>query len=193
MFTGIIQKTGLIKAKTEHTLTIQAPLKNLKKGASIAVNGACLTITKKTQGCFSMNVVPETLRVTTLGMLKKGDRVNLELPMQAGGLINGHIVQGHIDTIGTIKTITQEGENKIYRIALPQNWSTHIVHKGSIAVDGVSLTISKAGSDFFEVAIIPYTFEHTLFQKYTKGTLVNIEFDIMGKYILNYAQKFFAK
>ncbi len=190
MFTGIIQKTGFIKAKTDSTLTIQAPFRNLKKGASIAVNGVCLTIAKKTQGCVSMNVVPETLRITTLGMLTKGDRVNLELPLKAGAFLDGHIVQGHIDTVGKIKTITQNGENKIYRIVIPQHWNTHIVQKGSIAVDGVSLTISKQGKNFFEAAIIPYTFEHTLFQKYTKGALVNIEFDIIGKYILNYAQKF---
>lgn len=192
MFTGIIQKTGFIKAKTNNTFTIQTPFKSLKKDASIAVNGVCLTVTKNTQGSLSMNVIPETLRVTTLGMLKKGDRVNLEFPVKAGAFLDGHIVQGHVDTIGKIQAITRTGDDRIYRIALPQNWNTHIVQKGSIAVDGVSLTISKEGEDFFEVAIIPYTFEHTIFHTYTKETPVNIEFDVMGKYILKYAQKFCA-
>ncbi|KKT35817.1 MAG: Riboflavin synthase, alpha subunit [Parcubacteria group bacterium GW2011_GWA2_44_12] len=193
MFTGIIQKTGIIKAKTGKALTIQTPFKSLKKSMSIAINGVCLTITKNAGGCVSMNVIPETLRVTTLGNLQKGSKVNLELPLRYNEFVGGHIVQGHIDTTGKIQEITQAGNDTIYRIEVSQNWNTHIVQKGSIAVDGVSLTVSKAGNNFFEVAITPYTFEHTLFQKYTKGTLVNIEFDVMGKYILNYAQKFYAQ
>ena len=181
MFTGIIQKIGTVKKKSEKSLMFQGFFNGLKVGSSIAVNGTCLTITKIDGDKFSSYLMQETLEVTTLGGLKEGGHVNLEPPMRADSFVEGHFVQGHVDTIGKITSI----KNMVYKIEYGKKWNKFAVRKGSIAIDGVSLTVSKKGDGFICVSIIPHTFKNTIFHIYKAGANVNIEFDIIGKYILN--------
>lgn len=187
MFTGIIEQIGRVIQNKNGTLAISVPssfARGLKIGASVAVNGACLTNVKcqmsnvKSLLCF--DVIPETLRCTNVGLLKKGDKVNLERALKADGRFEGHLVLGHIDATGRI---TNYGtEDRIFTIALSKECTRYIVPKGSIAVDGISLTVVDVARDYFTVAIIPHTLKNTIVQYYEKGTIVNVETDIIGKY-----------
>ena len=189
MFTGIIQQIGEVveNAHGELTILVQAFFaRSIKRGSSIAVNGACLTVKLKAQNsnfsvvlCF--DVVQETLRCTNLGLLQKGDAVNLERALKADGRFDGHIVQGHVDATGRITN--DRAEDRIFTIALSKEYMRYIVPKGSIAVDGISLTVVDVAQDSFTVAIIPHTLEHTIMQFYKKGSIVNIEVDILAKYV----------
>ncbi len=187
MFTGIVTHLGKIKNKQDTSLAIEAPLsliRELKKGTSIAVNGACLTVlAKPVDTSFTVEVMPETLSRTMLGKLNDGDQVNLELSVTPVTLLSGHIVQGHIDGVGIVKKIKEAGNSKILTINIPKSLSKYIVEKGSIAVNGISLTVIEARDIYFTVGIIPYTWTHTMIKDLKIRDQVNIETDILAKYL----------
>lgn len=193
MFSGIIETLGkVIALKKEGSnlhLSIEAPFaKKLKVDQSVSHNGVCLTVTDIKKKHYTVTAIKETLQRTNLGRLKKGDAVNLERCMKIGDRIDGHIVQGHVDCIAKCTSVKEQkgswlftfkcdGKNKDAKLLL--------VEKGSVCVNGVSLTVVKCDEEKFSVAIIPYTYKHTGFSRLKKGSSVNIEFDIIGKYVVN--------
>lgn len=186
MFTGIISHLGKVKKFENKTLTFSAGrffCKKIKKGISVAVNGVCLTVVVRSKNTFSVDVMSETLNRTVLGDLKKGDLVNLELPLLASGRFEGHIVQGHVDGKAEVVNITKEGNSYLFKFRVDKSLSCYIVAKGSIAVNGISLTVIESRGDFFTVGIIPYTWKKTTFKNLRVGNKVNIEVDIMAKYL----------
>lgn len=186
MFTGIINNLGKLQQKQGAVFTFQtsqAFCRKIRKGVSIAVNGACLTVMKKNERAFIVEVMPETKKQTMLGNLRTSDLVNLELPATAATLLSGHIVQGHIDGVGMIKKIAPQGNSKILTIGAPKALSKYIVKKGSIAVNGISLTIISTKPNYFTVGIIPYTWEQTMLRQIKIDNRVNIEVDILAKYL----------
>jgi riboflavin synthase len=180
MFTGIVRAVGAVVEASPARLGIEhaATARRLKIGASVAVNGACLTVVEKQGARFFMDVVPETLRRTNLGGLRKGSRVNLELPVAAGQLLDGHIVQGHVDATAKVRRAGDELE-----IALPAAIKRFVAEKGSIAVDGTSLTVAGVKTGSFTVALIPHTRKATIAGGYTRGTTVNLEADVIARYV----------
>ncbi len=189
MFTGIVEELGTVRSVSgggqSAVLTIEASkvLEGSKIGDSIAVNGVCLTVTSMTSRQFCADVMAETLRRSSLGALKRGSRVNLERALAADGRFGGHIVSGHIDGVGTIASMTPEGNAVWVEIRTPERLLKYIVEKGSIAIDGISLTVAKVTDTGFSVSVIPHTgSETTLLQKKT-GAVVNLENDIIGKYV----------
>ena len=190
MFTGIIQAIGNI----EHIETMgddsrytfksgKLDLSDINTGDSIAVNGACLTIIEKNENTFVADLSRETLNLTTFSGLNIGSKINLEKAMQLSDRINGHMVSGHIDGIGSIKNKTDEGRSFRYDIQVPETLTRFIARKGSIAIDGVSLTVNDVNEDIFSVNIIPHTLEETIFSEYQAGTRVNIEVDLIARYL----------
>lgn len=189
MFTGIVEEIGTVRHVISGTnsgeigIGASKVLENTKIGDSIAVNGVCLTVTSLKPDGFTADVMPETLRRTNLGQLKSGDVVDLERAMAADGRFGGHIVSGHIDGVGTITSIKKE-ENAVWvKIQADKNIIGLIVEKGSIAIDGISLTVAKLGSNDFQVSIIPHTKDETILLKKNVGDKVNLENDIVGKYV----------
>lgn len=162
--------------------------KELSIDESVSVNGVCLTVTDLGSGTFSADVVPETLSKTTLGSLKPASRVNLERALRLNEALGGHLVQGHVDTTGSISEIKDLNGNRTVWIACPSEARDHLIERGSITVDGVSLTIARSepSQNRFMVAIIPYTWENTGFKNYREGDRVNLEFDVIGKYVLQF-------
>lgn len=193
MFTGIIEATGKIislqKEKSNLILEIQSPFTNeIKVDQSIAHNGVCLTVTKISGTNYFVTAIGETLQKTNLGNLNTGDEVNLERCMQLGGRLDGHIVQGHVDGTAICKKITDHNGSKEFFFEYTSD--EHVtVPKGSITVNGVSLTVVHSGDKTFSVAIIPYTFDHTNFKNIKVDDKVNLEFDIIGKYVERLMQK----
>ena len=185
MFTGIVEEVARVKAVKPTGLTIEAAkvMADLRLGGSVCVNGACLTVAARDDAAFSVDVVPETLRRTNLGSLAAGDPVNLERPVPVAGRLDGHIVQGHVDGTGVIESIEQEGEALLIRVKAPPPLMRYVVEKGFIAVDGTSLTIVGCGRDVFTVTIIPYTRDNTVFGSRRVGDRVNLEVDIVAKYV----------
>ncbi len=189
MFTGIIEETGsvarVLQGGTSGEIRINASyvLEGTKLGDSIAVNGVCLTVTGLYDDGFTADVMPETLRRSNLGMLRSGDRVNLERAMAADGRFGGHIVSGHIDGTGEIVSLRNEGNAVWVRIRAKEEILALIVEKGSITIDGISLTVATLGTDHFEVSIIPHTGQQTTLLKKKPGDKVNLENDIIGKYV----------
>lgn len=185
MFTGIIEELGEIQAITQNKITIKAKtvLEGTNLGDSIAVNGVCLTVTKLNNNEFDADISPETMKVTALGGLKKGNLVNLERAVQVGARLGGHIVSGHIDSKGVIENITKSGDFYNIEIKLTEESSKYVVKKGSITVDGISLTIANIQGSRIKLAIIPHTFENTNLKTLQKGEFVNIETDILSKYV----------
>jgi riboflavin synthase len=189
MFTGIILGMGKIKRLTmkgaDAFLEIESgvALTDVTISDSIAVNGACLTVTTKTDKTFTADVSAETLNKTTLRMLKAGDKVNLEKSLRVGGFIGGHFVLGHVDGTGRILSRTQKSGSIILAIEIDDNLRRYIVEKGSVAVDGVSLTVNKLEKGRFYVNMIPHTAENTDLAFKKEGDLVNIETDVLGKYV----------
>ncbi len=159
--------------------------KHLKVGGSVAVNGCCLTVVKRAGPVFYADVVPETLRRTNLGDLKQGSEVNLELPLGAGALLDGHIVQGHVDATAKVKSVRAVASGKELTVELPASLSRFVATKGSIAVDGVSLTVASVDDPpgTFGVALIPHTLEATVAGGYRAGTRVNLEVDVIARYV----------
>ena len=184
MFTGLVMATGMV-AGTEGgrlRVEIQPPIE-LTEGSSVAVNGVCLTVVEMDDRGFQVDVMDETMRSSSLGDLGEGDRVNLELPMRLGGTLDGHLVQGHVDGVGTVESVRTEGFSRVVRIQPPAELLRYIVHKGSIAVDGVSLTVSSVDDQAFEVSLIPETLELTTLGDAGPGRSVNLEVDVLAKYV----------
>lgn len=193
MFTGIIEETGRIQAFEDleggKELTVSCSFSDqLKIDQSISINGVCHTVTAKTPVAFNVQSVEETLRKTNIGSLKKEDIVNLERSMTADKLLDGHLVQGHVDTIGTVLKIEKEGTDRLFTIEYPGEFRDLVVGRGSISMDGVSLTVAREKDNRFTVAIIPYTLEYTNLKLKEEGDTVNLEFDIIGKYVARYLE-----
>jgi len=189
MFTGLIEAVGEIVGATPiergMRVRIESPFaEELTLGESVAVNGVCLTTTAIESGFFAADVGPETLRVTTLGELRRGALVNLERPLRADGRLGGHFVQGHVDATGTIEEIRSDEDYWWLTVKFPPSLAAQIVRKGSIAVDGISLTVAGVDDRRFDVQIVPYTWEHTNLQFVRVNDPVNLEFDMIGKYVL---------
>lgn len=185
MFTGIVEEVGKVISAPAGGLVIAARevLHGMKPGASIAVNGACLTVTGFTNKSFAVDVMPETLRRTNLGRLRTGDAVNLERPLALGGQLGGHLVQGHVDGTGTVAAIAPEGDALLMRFTAPPEVLRYAVARGFIAVDGISLTIAAKDTDSFSVAVVDYTRTHTTLGDRKAGDVVNLEIDIIAKYV----------
>lgn len=189
MFTGLIEETGIIKSITQKrgsivfTIHGKKTVQSLRIDHSIAVEGVCLTVIKRTAHTFDVQAVEETLKKTTLGTLKKGSLVNLERPLLPSGRLGGHFVLGHVDGLGKVSTVETRKSSWIFWIRIPERFSHHLIPVGSIAVNGVSLTMSDIKPNAFAVSIIPHTMEVTTFNRLTPGSSVNLEFDILGKYV----------
>ncbi len=186
MFTGIIQGVGTVlqvdRGKKEGTITLRLPSKfKIRKGGSIAVNGACLTARSVEKDKIVCDCMAETFRLTTLGDLIVGDKVNLELPLTLQTPIGGHLVQGHVDGVGKIVSITQEGKSKVLKVAAPSSLRSYLIKKGSVTLDGVSLTLVKTDGHGFSVALIPMTLQETTLGRKKVGGRVNIEVDLIAK------------
>ncbi len=189
MFTGIIEEIGKVQAiqhgGNSSFIKIQAEkiLEDIHEGDSIAVNGVCLTVTEFDKNNFRADVMNETLRRSSLGSLKNGSPVNLERAMPANGRFGGHIVSGHIDGTGTILSVKNDGIAVWYTISTTPEIMRYIIEKGSIAIDGISLTVAEVGDSIFSVSIIPHTSEKTILSYKKTGDIVNLENDIIGKYV----------
>lgn len=186
MFTGIIEEVGTVLSAANGKLVIKASKVLEQKalsGASIAVNGVCLTVADSSAGKFTADVMPQTMRLTNLGKLSAGSRVNLERAMAADGRFGGHIVSGHIDGTGTVESIIAEGNAVWLTVNCPQELLRYILPRGSIAVDGVSLTAANVADDSFRVSLIPHTRQETTLLNHKVGDLVNLETDVIGKYV----------
>ena len=189
MFTGIIEELGTVgqmdRRPDSIKLTIQARkvLEGTQLGDSIAVNGVCLTVTSMTDSSFTADVMHETMRRSSLSDIKSGSKVNLERAMQVGGRLGGHIVSGHIDGVGHIARIASDGIARVIAISIPKDMEPFIVEKGSIAIDGISLTVVSVGNSQFSVSIIPHTMANTTLIDKHPGAVVNLETDVIGKYV----------
>ena len=189
MFTGIIEEVGKVKEVCRNGnnsfIRVQAEkvLEDVHNGDSIAVNGVCLTVTAHDSNIFQADVMNETLNRSSLGSLKTGSSVNLERAMQAGGRFGGHIVSGHIDGTGIISEVRNDGIAVWYRISAEKNIMKYIVEKGSVAIDGISLTVAEVTEKNFSVSVIPHTASHTVLSDKKTGDVVNLENDIVGKYV----------
>lgn len=186
MFTGIIKAKGEVKKISKKNglihMSFAAP-KNwkFKNGESISVSGICSTLIKSTKNIFDVDYMKETLDKTTVSAWRVGKIVNLEKSMKMGDSMDGHLVYGHVDTVGKVLEIKKSQNNLVIKISLPKTIAKHVVYKGSVAIDGTSLTVSKKGADYFEVSLIPYTATHTTLGNLRKNDNVNIETDIMMK------------
>jgi len=190
MFTGIIQAVGKIEALTPQggdlRLSIgtgELPMQDVKVGDSICVSGCCLTVIARRGHGFDADVSKETLSLTTLGDLKAGSPVNLEKSLTMSTPLGGHIVSGHVDGLGTIRSRREEARSVRFDIQVPAGIKKYIAHKGSVSVDGVSLTVNKMEDDVFDVNIIPHTMAHTTFGHYQPGSRVNLEVDVVARYV----------
>ena len=189
MFTGIVEEVGSIVELSDSSnlrkLRVRAKrvLDDIRLGSSVAVNGVCLTVVAFDKGGFSVELVRETLDRTSLRNMAVGSIVNLERPMRADGRFDGHIVQGHVDGVGRIANFNRVGDNRNLEIEFPPNASRYIVEKGSITIDGISLTVTTINGSSFNVAIIPHTMENTNLRLAEQGDPVNLEFDVIAKYV----------
>jgi len=187
MFTGIVEEIGTVKETSRDRLAIEAHkvLEGMKVGDSIAVNGVCLTVVSLENRGFGVNVMPETLRCTNLGTLHYNDQVNLERALVLGGRLGGHLVLGHVDDTGEVMDITTEETAHLMRISAPARLMPYIVDKGFVAVDGISLTIVDFDDFSLVVSLVAYTMEHTTLGRKRPGEVVNLETDIIAKYVEN--------
>lgn len=190
MFTGIIEEVGRVVARTSDELTVaaQAVTADMRLGDSIAVNGVCLTVTRFGSDGFAVNIMPETYRRTNLGLLRPGDRLNLERALAVGGRLGGHFVQGHVDATGRVMSARPEGDSLVVAIGAPSEVMRYVVPKGFIAVDGVSLTVVERREEAFTVSLVRFTREHITLPEKTAGSVVNLEVDILGKYVERFVQ-----
>jgi riboflavin synthase len=193
MFTGLVEAVGeLVERKPTSggcRLRIATPLApQLAPGDSIAVNGVCLTVILAEEQEFHADVGPETVRVTTLGRLPRGSRVNMERPLRADSRFGGHFVQGHVDAIGHVEEVRPDSEFHWLTVTFPTHLAPFIVPKGSIAVDGISLTVAGLGADRFDVQIVPFTMDHTNLSRAQIHDAVNLECDMVGKYVVRAAE-----
>jgi len=190
MFTGIVEEVGRVTSAQSGKLVISVSdiLRGMELGGSIAVNGICLTITNFNTSSFSVDIMPETLNRTNLGLLSAGDEVNLERPLALGGRLGGHLVQGHVDDTGRVASVRWNGEAMLIRFETPPEIMRYIVEKGFIAVDGVSLTVVTEDTSSFQVSVVDYTRKHTTLGSRRVGDLVNLEVDIIAKYVEQLSQ-----
>ncbi|MHA7863341.1 riboflavin synthase [Flagellimonas marinaquae] len=188
MFTGIIETLGKVEKLEKEGgnlhLTISSGITSeLKIDQSVSHNGVCLTVVSINGDAYTVTAIEETLNKTNLGNLKVGDTVNLERAMVLGARLDGHIVQGHVDQTAVCQSVAEQDGSWVYTFTYDSKLNNVTIEKGSITVDGVSLTVVDSQKDSFSVAIIPYTYEHTRFHTYNVGTTVNLEFDVVGKYV----------
>lgn len=188
MFTGIIERVGKIKKLTKQGSNLHIEIKSdvsseLKIDQSVAHNGVCLTVVEVKNDSYVVTAIDETLQKTNLGNLAEGDSINLERAMKLGDRLDGHIVQGHVDQIGVCKSITEANGSWIFTFTYKEEKGNVTIEKGSITINGVSLTVFNSKENEFSVAIIPYTYENTSFKEIKKQTVVNLEFDVVGKYV----------
>lgn len=194
MFTGLVEESGIIKkiqksgGSVVFTIRGKKTPKGLKVDDSIAINGVCLTVIKKTGLSFEVQAVEETLYKTTLGDVGEGGHVNLERPLRANDRLGGHFVLGHVDTTIRIKRIEKRESSWMFWFVLPKKFRKFIIPVGSIAIDGVSLTIAAIAKNSFAISIIPHTMDVTIFREYAVGRRVNVEFDVLGKYAESFLQ-----
>ena len=194
MFTGLIEDVGKIASlrltKTSAVLVVgtSLPVRSMELGASISVNGACLTVVEKSRRTFTVDVSPETLNRTSLSILSSGSLVNLERPLRLQDRLGGHLVTGHIDGVAVVESMTPRGEFTFFNFRVPAQLGTLLVSKGSVAVDGISLTVNECRRRSFSVAIIPFTFAHTNLRALRVGDKVNIETDLIGKYVQKFVK-----
>ena len=197
MFTGLVEEVGKVvslkKSPEGALLTVETSLGDIKIGDSVAVNGACLTVVDIDQQRVSFELSPETLKRTNLGLLKTGDFVNLERALRVGDRLGGHIVQGHVDFTARIISFKNLGKHRELVIEIPTGWEKYFVEKGSVALDGISLTVNTVQGNKISINIIPHTYEHTNLKYKKVGDLLNVETDIVGKYVINYLERFSSK
>ena len=193
MFTGIIEDFGTITKLEKENENLHLSLESsitaeLKNDQSVAHNGVCLTVVKIDGNQYTVTAIKETLEKTNLSTWKVGAKINLERAMKLGARLDGHIVQGHVDQVGSCTEVKEEGGSWVFSFEYDLSQKNITIEKGSITVNGTSLTVVNSGINTFSVAIIPYTYEHTNFHTFEKGTLVNLEFDVVGKYITKMQQ-----
>ncbi|GAB6066366.1 riboflavin synthase [Aquifex pyrophilus] len=193
MFTGLVEEVGKvldIKLSSKGAvLTVESGFEDVKVGDSISVNGACLTVVKVGNKSLSFDVSPETLKRTNLGLLKRGDYVNLERALKVGDRLGGHIVQGHVDFTAPIRSLRFLGEHYELVVDVPEDSKEFIVEKGSIALDGISLTVNYVKGKSVYINIVPHTYNNTNLKFKKAGDLLNVELDIIGKYVVNYLKR----
>lgn len=189
MFTGLVEEKGILKEKIptgdgfQFEIQAEKVLDDLTIGSSIAVNGCCLTVVKRTEKTFSVDTIEETLNKTNLGVLKQGEKVNLERPLKADARLGGHFVLGHIDTTGRIEEIKELSNSHWMTISFPERFKQYLIYVGSVTIDGVSMTVAELKDNKFSVGIIPHTWKETIFSDKKIGDTVNLEFDVLGKYV----------
>ena len=189
MFTGLVEETGKLLDKQkkgdgyQFTFTAQKVMGDLSIGSSISVNGVCLTVVTKKRNSFSVDAIEETLKKTNLGSLNVEDKVNLERPLKADERLGGHFVLGHIDTTGKIIKIQELSRSHFVTISFPKRFKKYLIYVGSVAIDGVSMTVAELGEKTFSIGIIPHTWSETIFSTKIVGSTVNLEFDVLGKYV----------
>jgi len=189
MFTGIVEEAGRVegvrrgKKSTEFVVRARKVARSLRVGSSLAVNGACLTVVSNRKGLLRFDVLEETLRRTNLAFVRAGDRVNFERPLRANARLDGHFVLGHVDARGTVRRFARNGTDYVLDVAAPASVMKYILEKGSVAVDGISLTVARAGRGWFRVWIIPHTRSVTNLRTRRAGDFVNLEADVLGKYV----------
>lgn len=189
MFTGIVEAVGTVAELKPTNAGLQVRIETpygaeLSKGDSVAVNGVCLTITVSEGREFHADIGPETARITTLGTLQPGDTVNLERPMRIDGRLGGHLVSGHVDGIGVVVDLRPEADSHWLTVKYPSALAPYFIRKGSVAVDGVSLTVADLRDDRFDVQIVPFTWNATALSTRRSGSKVNLECDLIGKYVV---------
>jgi riboflavin synthase len=189
MFTGLVEEKGLLKSKLptgagfQFLIEANKVIHGLEIGNSIAVNGCCLTVVKIEDNTFSVDLIEETLNKTNLGLLKPGMKINLERPLLADERLGGHFVLGHIDTVGKIELIKELSNSHWMTISYPDNFKQYLIYVGSVAIDGVSMTVAELKDNKFSVGVIPHTWQETIFADKNVGDTVNLEFDVLGKYV----------
>jgi riboflavin synthase len=187
VFTGIVEEVGSVVSISSNGMTVRAEkvMSDLKLGDSISINGACLTAVSLSASEFSVDLSPETMRRTSIGDLAEEGSVNLERALAANDRMGGHIVQGHVDGTGRVTSTKEDGDSVVFRVRAPARLMPYIVEKGFIAVDGISLTVVKVGTSSFTLAVIPFTLRNTNLATISVGTRVNLEADILAKYVEN--------
>jgi riboflavin synthase len=189
MFTGLVEETGTVLNKTaigdgyQLSFKADAVMSDLQLGSSIAINGCCLTVVKLGENSFSVDTIEETLKKTNLGKLQNGQRVNLERSLKADARLGGHFVLGHVDTTGTVEGIKELSTSHFLTISFPESFGKYLIYVGSVAIDGVSMTVAEIKDNTFSVGIIPHTWKETIFSDKKPGDTVNLEFDVLGKYV----------
>jgi riboflavin synthase len=189
MFTGLVEEKGILKEKIptgegfQFVIEANIIMKDLQIGSSVAVNGCCLTVVKIDGNNFAVDTIEETLNKTNLGVLKQGMNVNLERPLAADARLGGHFVLGHIDTTGKVEDVKELSNSHWLTISFPEKFKQYLIYVGSVAIDGVSMTVAELKDKSFSVGIIPHTWKETIFADKKIGDTVNLEFDVLGKYV----------